>query len=517
MHARAPLLALFATFAVGPAAVAAQRTDLGRVDFENSGAPAAQAAFLDGVRLLHSFEYEDAATAFRAAQEVDPDFALAYWGEAMTYNHPIWMEQNRDAALETLGRLGATPAERRAKAPTEREKAYLDAIEILYGEGSKEDRDDRHAEAMRRLHESYPDDHEAAVFYSLALLGTAHEGRDFTTYMMAASVAQPVFEANPDHPGAAHMLIHSFDDPVHAPLGLPAAIAYSRIAPGAAHAQHMTSHIFVARGMWDDVIRANEVARDVQNARLAELGRRDAVCGHFTSWLEYGYLQQGRFDDAAAVLADCAARIDVEPDPGEMGYYGSMMLMYAVDTEDWASVDGFRRDVTGRAAVALVWLDGYRAVRTGDEAAAREALAAMPRSDDDAARALRMELEGLIELRWGSTDDAIATLTEAADLEASLPYAFGPPGIALPTREALGDALLAAGRPADALRAYGTQLARTPRRARALMGLAAAAEAEGDPRRAAEIRAGLSGAWVDTQDEQHSPMWGRDRLALSRE
>ncbi|MDH3733509.1 MAG: hypothetical protein OEU54_08235, partial [Gemmatimonadota bacterium] len=138
-----PRVLLVAALAVAfPLPLSAQRSDLGVVTFENSGSAAAQAHFVDGVLLMHSFEYEDAAGAFRKAQEADPDFALAYWGEAMTYNHPIWMQQDRDAALAAMSRLGATPAERRAKAGTEREKRYMDALELLYGEGSKQDRDD---------------------------------------------------------------------------------------------------------------------------------------------------------------------------------------------------------------------------------------------------------------------------------------------------------------------------------------------------------------------------------------
>ncbi len=506
MTSRAASPALLAVLMFSSVSAArAQRSDLGHISFQNSGSAAAQAAFVDGVRLMHSFEYEDAATAFRLAQQTDPGFALAFWGEALTYNHPIWMQQDRSAAIGALERLGATPDARRAQAGTEREKRYMDAVEILYGEGPKQERDDRYAGAMRRLHAAYPDDHEAAVFYSLALLGTSHEGRDFTTYMLAASVAAQVFEANPEHPGAAHMLIHSFDDPIHAPLGLPAAIAYSDIAPGAAHAQHMTSHIFVARGMWDAVVRANEVARDVSNARAVRLDRREGVCGHYTSWLEYGYLQQGRFDTAGDVLGKCAARIDVEPSGGELSYYGSMMLMYAVDTEDWEAVDGYRREAPGPTAAALQWLDGYRAVLEGDEVGARKALRAIADATAPMFRASALELEGMIEMRWGGSVDAgLALLREAAELEESLPYEFGPPRISLPTYEALGDGLMFAGRPDEAIDAYRTQLGRTPGRARSLLGLAAAAEAAGDYALASETRASLSGAWSSTEEDDRN-------------
>jgi len=203
------------------------------------------------VLLLHSFEFADAASAFREAQQIDEDFALAYWGEAMTYNHPLWQEQDRDAAHATLARYAPTPEARQARAPTDPERAYLAAVDVLYGEGSKTDRDLAYMAEMERMTTKWPDDDEARAFYALSILGSTDGERDFATYMRAAAAAQPVFESNPDHPGAVHYIIHSFDDPVHAPLGLEAARAYSGIAPDAGHAQHMTSHIFVAMGMWE--------------------------------------------------------------------------------------------------------------------------------------------------------------------------------------------------------------------------------------------------------------------------
>ena len=194
----------------------AQERKLGTIDFPHSGKAEARQAFLTGVLLLHSFEFEDAATQFQRAQEIDPDFALAYWGEAMTYNHPLWQQQDKPAALVALERYGATPEARQRKAPSEREAAYLAALDVLYGDGSKTERDVAYLKAMGRLAAAYPDDLEAQAFYALAILGSTNGERDFATYMRAASVAQRIFGANPDHPGAVHYMIHSFDDPVHA-------------------------------------------------------------------------------------------------------------------------------------------------------------------------------------------------------------------------------------------------------------------------------------------------------------
>ena len=245
--------------------------------------------------------------------------------------------------MKVLERLGPTPAARGAKAPTQREKDYLWTLETLYGNTerskgkSKEERDFLYLDEMRRLHEAYPQDHEAASFHGLSILGTAHNGRDFAIYMKAAAVLHQVWDENREHPGAAHYLIHSYDDPIHAPLGLPMARVYAKIAPAAAHAQHMVSHIFVALGMWDGVTKANTIASEVQNARRAELGKRENVCGHYPFWLEYGYLQQGRFDEAAKMMNTCFDRIKDNPAGHERWHFAAMRARYVLDTEDWSA------------------------------------------------------------------------------------------------------------------------------------------------------------------------------------
>src|SRR4051812_46362637 len=233
---------------------------LGEVAFANSGNPAAQAPFLRGLALLHNFEYGRAAAAFREAETADPGFVMAWWGEAMTFNHPVWMEQDQEAGEAVLAHLGATREERLAKAKTARERLYLDAVEALYGPGSSEARDRLYSERMGALFAAYPDDVDARAFYALSLLGLAHQGRDHALYMRAAALLEEIFPTHQHHPGVVHYLIHSYDDPVHAPLGLRAARLYGAIAPDAGHALHMTSHIYLALGLWIKVEEANERA-----------------------------------------------------------------------------------------------------------------------------------------------------------------------------------------------------------------------------------------------------------------
>ena len=498
---RLPLL-LAACLLVLP--VLAQPAELGTTTFPNTGAEAAQEPFLRGLLLLHSFEYEDAREAFQEARALDPGFAMAAWGEAMTHNHPIWMQQDTEAAQAALKALAPSLDGRLAKAGTEREKDYLRAAETLFfGEASKHARDDAFAEVMARLADRYPDDLDATAFYALALLGTAHEGRDFRIYMQAAAEAQKAFDQNPQHPGAAHYLIHSFDDPIHAPLGLPAARAYSKIAPAAAHALHMPSHIFVARGMWDDVVAMNEASwqASLDRADRKNLGVT-ARSFHALQWLAYGYLQQGRYADArrlVGIMTDDTERSDGAR--SARSYLARMRATHLVDTHDIdAPLARMEVDTDGlSASIKAVdrFADGFVALHAGTRAEAEAALAALrPLADEEEMAAIMAdELEALLLLDAGRGDEALALLQRAAATEDALPFDFGPPMPPLPAHEAYGEALLALGRAAEAQQQFALALERTPRRARALLGLARAAAAAGDTATAHHAYAELRDAW----------------------
>lgn len=492
-----PLLLAFA-FLCLPTANA--QTDAGTVSFANSGAPAAQPSFLHGLALLHDFEYGPARAEFLRAESIDPGFAMAYWGEAMTFNHPIWMQQDRAAARAVLARLAPTPEARLAKAPTQRERDYLSALEILYGEGTKSDRDQRYTGAMARLSRAYPDDIDAAAFYALALLGSAEGVRDERIYMHAAAVLIPLFYSHPDHPGLAHYLIHSCDDPIHAPLALPAARAYSRIAPVSAHAQHMTSHIFLALGMWDDVVKANEVSvAAVRRARATE-GRTSAHCGHANYWLEYGYLESGRIEQARQIVEGCRneastsgsierARSAADPDDAALLSFLQMQQRYVIDTNDWTgAVAGWTINAGDVPLARFFELTerGWTAVGRHDASAARTALTSMdallpqlPAVFDRAAYAPndpmrrvpaieRTQLEALIADAEGHADQAIQLAQQAAAQEETLPYAFGPPYPIKPSYELLGEFLLQKNRLPEAEAAFHEALLRAPNRTQTL-------------------------------------------------
>ena len=260
------------------AAAALSQTNAGVVSFPNSGSKAAQAPFLQGLAQLHNFEYEFAAKDFREAEKMDPDFAAPkHWGEAMTFNHPVWNQQNRTAALAALNQLGSTPEARLAKAPTEREKDYLRSLDILYGEGPKPTRDQRYADAIAQLHTKHPDDIDAAAFDALALLGTGEGVRDERAYMKAAAILVPLFYQHPDHPGIAHYLIHSSDDPYpRTACATRCTCLLQNRPPDAGHAQHMTSHIFWPLECGTMLRHTNEAAMRVVNEQRSASWKDDS-------------------------------------------------------------------------------------------------------------------------------------------------------------------------------------------------------------------------------------------------
>ena len=499
---RLPLLLMIALSWAVSARLLAQPDDLGSIDFPTSGAAEAQKRFLRGVLLLHSFEYNDAAEEFREAQKLEPSFAMAYWGEAMTKNHPIWVERDAEAARAILAKLGATREARAAKAPTEREKGYLDAVEVLFADGPKEERDRAYAAAMRKLRERHPKDLEAASFYSLSLLGTCQRERDIPMYMKAAAVAEEVFAKNPKHPGAAHYLIHSYDDAVHAPLGLRPARVYAKIAPAAAHALHMPSHIFLASGMWEDVVSSNEASFKAADARVKRKGLNvDERNFHALFWLEYAYLQEGRYREARRLLEMMKEDTKKSGSHRARRHLSSMRAAYLIEAERCG--EDLAQFPPGESREPRdVFTTGYCAWKRGDEKGLERAIAEFPSSGKDShvemhahglsgsamprperatvGGVLGKELDALARLQKGDREGAVRLAREAAGGEDQMSFEFGPPDVVKPAHELAGEILFLLGRPAEAKAEFEASLARAPGRARSLLGLARAAAKAGD-------------------------------------
>ena len=423
---------------------------LGTIVFPNSGKAEAQAAFLRGVALLHNFAYPQAAKAFQEAEAIDPNFALAYWGEAMTHNHPLWYQYDKDGGRAALAKMTTKPADAR-------ERGYVDAVEALYGDAS--DHNIAYEHAMERLARANPDDIEAQAFWALSILGT--KGRTETDprkQIRAAAILEPLFAAHPDHPGVLHYLIHAYDDPVHAPLGLRAARRYSKVASDAPHALHMPSHIFLQLGMWDDAAHSNEAAY----ALSKQWSEPDY---HSLEWLQYVYLQQGRFAEAKKLVNETAKG------EGERYHHArsNMRARYVIESGDW---DAF--DFADAHDAPSHFARGLQAVAHRNLDEARRAAASLKSIDEKAARPMEDELAAAILEAEGRAADALSKYQDAVGDESYLGTPSGPPDDIKPAHEALGEALLRAGKSKDAAKAFDESLLRTPNRRLSLAGAAKA-------------------------------------------
>ena len=466
---------------------------LGTIDFPSTGNRASHDAFIRGVLLMHNFHYPQAAESFRKAQALDPSNAMAYWGEVMTFTHPVWNEQDTTAAHAVLAKLGSNAEARLARARTPRERLWLSAVEALYAHGgTKAHRDTAYSAAMEKLYQSDTSDVEARSFYALSLLGLNQGDRDVNTYRKAYELIAPVFRAHPDHPGAAHYLIHAVDDPEHAGLGLDAANAYGKIAPDAAHALHMTSHIYLALGRWDDVLNANLKAHaTIPNGRLS---------GHGSHWIEYSLIQLGRYRDADHWLDSMVRQARTGPEPWKSDSWNAAVIMAAANLVDTHRYDRrpalihndpkyFGPQCYSEAMVDLgagYFGQGLAALERGERDTANAILDELSRlqtwAGNDATKAtsrgyvevMEKTLRGYMAWKDGKRDGALNLLEDAANQEASLPMPFGPPVVIKPPRESRGELLLEMKRPAEARVEFEKALARTPMRTATLLGLARA-------------------------------------------
>jgi hypothetical protein len=487
-------LALAPAIAHDPHSVdAAVDGELGSTHFANSGAANAQPSFLHGLLLLHSFEYPAARKAFQEAEKADPAFAMAYWGEALSYNHTLWREQDLDAARAALGKLAPDAAARAKKAPTARERAYLASVELLYGAGDKTTRDANYCAALAALAARYPDDLDARALYALSLLGLSNGERNLANYMRAAAEAEAVLQIEPRHPGALHYLIHATDHPAHAPLGLQAARLYGKVAPAASHAQHMPSHIFFALGMWDDAIEANIASLQTGRAH----GDR---AYHSLLWLAYAYLQQDKRAQAEELVrsvADDVAAGATKENRARLAYARAMWLVETrgtdgpdaltpVDNQDIASINyfaayDFARGITAaaadregaRAALARLRLR-IDAARSVPKILTSDWLDNVTGEEQEEASILVTALAGTIDFYDGAESQGITEVREAIARADHLVFEYGPPWSVKPLDELLGELLLAARRPQEAAAAFRKTFATFPNRRLAREGLATA-------------------------------------------
>jgi tetratricopeptide (TPR) repeat protein len=508
----------YAILALGDAsqrAVPGADEGFGRVHMEISCAPAVAAEFDRGLALLHNFWYARALERFNEVVKDDPGCAMAYWGAAMTYNHPFWdpPSQVDETAAWGLVQKGLSAAEASA-----REKLYLAAVGALYkdgGAGSKSARDQNYRDAMAAAYSRYPDD-ETALFYGLSILGAMPEGSlGFEEQERAAKLFEDVYARHPDHPGALHYLIHVYDDPVHAQLGLQAARAYAQSAAAVPHALHMPSHIFSRLGYWDESAATNLKAWEVSDADVKRAGESGAYRDfHSLNYLEYAYIQLGRFRDAQHSVDIAAAQYQELPDkqtaadtpelqsrhvrgrtiyavPDRVVYgYFDMLTRLLVEAGRWEEAGKIPLLISSRdfVAVKLQWEAKAAAVRrdagTANGAAAKlAALSGEPGQHPFAKLIITLqakEAQAFAAEAAGDAHNAVKKLKEAVAIEDSIDDLSQPPYPAIPAAELCGELLLELHRPAEAAGYFYKTLQRTPNRPKAIFGLARAARAAGD-------------------------------------
>jgi tetratricopeptide (TPR) repeat protein len=469
---------------------------LGTVVFPVSCSAAVQKPFERGVALLHSFWYEEAEKEFQEIAADDPHCAMAHWGIAMSLWHQLWNQP--DAEVIQHGMEEVQAAKDVKGQTTAREKAYISAIEAFYSDSKRLDHDARakaYSDAMRKVYESYPDDHEAAVFYALSLLASEpHDDATFANRKQAAAILEKLFAIEPDHPGVAHYLIHSYDKPQLAQLGLPAARRYAQIAPAAPHALHMPSHIFARVGLWQDDINSNlaSIAASRKTAAMGMGGESHQF--HAMDFLFYAYMQSGRDADARALIEEIRAMPDKKDDMYGMGFdpheaaLAHLTALYPIEMHDWPAaavlhpveVEGTAEDSVIYWARAIGSAHLYQPEEVQKDIAEMDSIHARlikeKKADSaDGVEADRKEAVAWLAFAEGKYDDAVEAMRPIADKEDSL--GEEPEGI--PAREMIADMLLEAKRPQQALAEYQTDLKLNPNRFDGLYGAAQAAEAAG--------------------------------------
>jgi tetratricopeptide (TPR) repeat protein len=478
---------------------------LGTVTFPVSCTPSVQKPFERGVALLHSFWYEEAEKEFMQISQDDPQCSMAHWGVAMSLWHQLW--DHPEAKVITRGLDEVHQAKTTDGKTTPREQAYIAAIAAFYGDSRKLNHAARakaYSDAMKKVYETYPDDHEAAAFYALSLLASEpHDDATFANRKQAAAVLEKLFAIEPDHPGVAHYLIHSYDKPQLAQLGLPAARRYAQVAPAAPHALHMPSHIFARVGLWQDDINSNlaSIAATRKTAAMHMGGEGHQF--HAMNFLVYAYLQSGREADAAKVIDEIKTMPkmksmyghDFDPQTNALTVFPAIYDLELRHWSDAASLQVVPGALRGDQAVTY-WARAIGAARSGNltqahkdleqiEVIRKEFVAEKKTEYAEAVEEDYQEAEAWILHAEGEDEKAVAMLRALAEKNDKL----GDEPESIPAREMLADLLLEAKRPQQALAEYRTDLKLNPNRFNGLYGAARAAEAAGKQSDATEYYA----------------------------
>ncbi len=509
---------------------------LGKLEHGFTLNPATQEKFDEGLLLLHSFEYDDALTAFEAATALDSTEVLTHWGEAMCHYKALWRLQNTDKGKAIVARLGATRDERLASIETPIEREMWEVVEIMYGEGDFDQRNDLISKHLASLHEKYPDHQEIAAFYALSLIWAAEEyGNGNPDLRLAASIADKIIEANPLHPGALHYKIHALDGPTSARDALDVADAYAKVAPAAAHALHMPSHIYLALGKWDGVVNSNQKSYEASVQRMINQELKDGARGyHSFAWLHYGLLQQGRYQMAEALLNEMLTYVPKDPTKGARGYLLGMQSRQLaesgqVNKQTQLDLDvkvddigitaeavrsllraqiAFQKDDLSAINEEIDWLANriyVGSLKVDDSGiamcAAGNSRYAPTENSIKVAQVIQTQLEGLRALLEGDEKSFEAKMKKATELEDLTSFPTGPPSITKPSFEQYGEWLLAEGRYEEAKQQFDRALLRMPKRSKSLAGKYAALKGLGQLDEAEEVQNELEEIYAEADVE----------------
>jgi tetratricopeptide (TPR) repeat protein len=469
---------------------------LGQVNFETSCKPEAQKLFNQGMLYQHSFWYRASQNVFEDALKADPECGIAYWGIALSL---LWNPHTAPPAKNLTEGAAAIAKGKSISARTARERDYLDALGAMYADYDKVDHRTRlqaYTKAMEQLAQRYPNDDEAQIHYALALNTSASPAdKTYANQLKGAAILEPIAQRQPDHPGVAHYLIHLYDYPPIAEKGLDAARRYAKIAPAAAHAQHMPSHIFTRVGYWNESISSNAEA-----ARVAKEAKDFHDQLHAMDYEVYAYLQLGQDQKAKAIIDEMTTVTGLTENylPGPYALAVSP-ARYAIDRGDWKAASELQVRPSPLAQVQAItyFARALGAARSGNPDAAKVDIAKLAELRDRLRDAKDAYWSGQVDIQWqvatawvlyaeGKYDEALKAMSAAADAEDKTDKHQVTPGTPKPARELYGVMLLERGKPAEALAAFEATLKKEPNRLGATVGAAKAAEKAGDSAKAEE-------------------------------
>ena len=474
----------------------------GSVDFEMTCNEKAKKDFNLAVELLHSFEYDESEKLFSKIIDETPECAMAYWGVAMCNFHPLW---NPPTEAELQKGAQSIDIAKSISPKSDRESGYINAIGLFYKDWNKTDHHTRciyFEKAMEQLHIKYADDHEAAIFYALALDAAADpRDKSYANQKKAAAILNALYAVEPNHPGIIHYLIHTYDYPGLAILGLPAAKRYAEVAPSSAHALHMPSHIFTRLGLWDDDIHSNlkSIASAKCYAESAHIpGHWDEEL-HALDYLVYAYLQKGENELAGEQVKYLKTITAVYPADFKVAYaFAAIPSRYFLENKYWKEAATLQIPVANISWKEFPWQESIvhftrvlGAAHTGNFGVAKSELATLNQLRDillkqkDSYKSREVEIqiktgEAWIQFESSNKTSALKIMKLAADMEDSTEKHPVTPGEVLPARELLGDMLLQAKQNAEALHAYESALQKSPNRFNSLYGAGVSAEKLGD-------------------------------------